>query len=239
MSLSAQAKKPGCWGSVLLYMVRYVTQCDTSLKYVTAWFVVGGQRATVYGEVCSRFSAVEWGKGSLLRRGGMERSSYHLCCLRSRGCLGGTGCMVPEAPSSVKHVAVEGIKLLLTFSGDSGMWWVDVCMDRVLDVILPFWKNLLLCDEYIYNNIFCFFYFTLNCFFVNQKMGTVGTVSSWTLIGVQSLYLFADRTSLMYFQGKPADCLDWALCIIQISTLPLFNSLFCPWFNSLFTSPRQ
>lgn len=32
------------------------------------------------------------------------------------------GCsMVPETPSSVKHVAVEGIKLLLTFSGNSGM----------------------------------------------------------------------------------------------------------------------
>lgn len=32
------------------------------------------------------------------------------------------GCStVPETPSSVKHVAVEGIKLLLTFSGNSGM----------------------------------------------------------------------------------------------------------------------
>lgn len=145
MSLSAQAKKPGCWGSVSLHMVRYVTQCVTSLKYVTAWFVVGGQRATVYGEVCSRFSAVEWGKReSFEERWEGEELLPPLLSREQRVPGRDWGCStVPEAPSSVKHVAVEGIKLLLTFSGNSGMQWVDVCMDRVLDVILPFWKKLI------------------------------------------------------------------------------------------------
>lgn len=132
--------------------------------------------------------------------------------------------MVPEAPSSVKHVAVEGIKLLLTFSGDRGMWWVDVYMDRVLDVIL-FEKTYYFVMSTFTITFFASFISLSTVFLSIKKWELWGTVSSWTLIGVQSLYLFADRTSLMYFQGKPADCLDWALCIIQISTLPLFNSI--------------